>query len=139
MYFFRSSAADHEASKHKVEGDAFIRGRAAFREQFAGRGDSKISKKEKYDRYVANVTSDIFQKLQDEKNTKSSYGPNAVDKEGKCTQSRLKPNRVDRTRHVGHSYADWTEGSDNGKSGGKSVIIIIVFMTLLAIIIRKLT
>merc|ERR1711894_516224 len=59
-----SSAADHDASKHEVDGDAFIRGRAAFRDEFGG-GSRRLSKTEELDNFTQRVTRLSFKNDQD--------------------------------------------------------------------------
>ena len=131
-----SSAADRDLSKHKVEGDTFIQGRASFREQY-GAGDRKLNRKETLDGYVSRVASNTFEREQ--------YTRFVQENEDKSMPHRTrgesyeKSARVSR-KTVGHSYADWTEGKHNSKeSGGGSVIAFIVFLTIVIIIVRKFT
>ena len=134
MYFFFSSAADRDISKHKVEGDAFIQGRASFRGQY-GDGDRRLIRKEKLDGYVTRVTTTTFEKQQLEKLAPSMAAPTHMD--GKVRF--VKPARTSR-QELGHSYTEWTEGkSDREESGGGSILIFIVFLIIVIIIVRKLT
>lgn len=133
-----SSAADRDLSKHKVEGDAFIQGRAAFREQF-GSGHKKLSKTERLDSYTTRATSRSFNKAKDERTLASQARPNATDEQGRCVVQWPKPSRATRQSAVGNSYAEWTSGnSARDKKGGGGGFVMIVFLAILIIIVRKL-
>jgi len=126
-----SSAADREASKHKFEGDAFIQGRAAFKEEFEG-SVGRISRTERLDKYVVAKTSIRFKMNIHEKQEESLARPTVTDAQGKNIVDWGKPVRHRRREHVGHSYTDWTEGK-NEKSSGGSVAFIVILIIVIAI------
>ena len=123
-------------SRHKVDGDAFIQGRAAFREQFGG-GSKKLSKTERLDGYIVRAASKSFNFAKDERDARSMAKPNTIDEQGRSVVQPHKPVRATRESGVGNSYAEWTSGkSSSDKSGGGFVLII--FLTIIVIIVRKL-
>lgn len=131
-----SSAADRDLSKHQFEGDAFIQGRAAFRDQFEG-GHKKLSKTERLDGYVTKVTSRTFNINKYEKNAMSMSRSNTIDEQGRSVVQPDKPSRATRGSKVGSSFAEWTnERSDSNKN--TRIFVRIVYLTIFIIIIRKL-
>lgn len=126
-----SSAADREASKHKFEGDAFIQGRAAFKEEFEG-SVGRISRTERLDKYIVAKTSQRFERNISEKQAESMAKPTGTDAQGKGVVDWGKPVRHKRRENVGHSYTDWTEGK-NEKSSGGSVAFIVILIIVIAI------
>ena len=136
VHYFFSSVADREASKHKVDGDAFIQGRAAFREEFS-ETSKRLSRTERLDKFVVSTTRKKFLDSQIEKNEKSSASPNSMDKEGKCVVDWGRPERATRRSHVGHSYADWTDGRNNKESSGGTVGFVVLLIVII-VIVRKL-
>ena len=130
-----SSAADRDASKHVVEGDDFIQGRAAFREQFGEQGRQRsLRRKETLDGYVTRVTTRTFDKEQEEKGAKSHDVPTTVDGYVRKTP----PPRMTRQR-VGSSYSEWSEGGlEREKSGGGGKFGFFIFiLTIVILIVRK--
>lgn len=130
-----SSAADRDATKHTFEGDAFIQGRAAFKEEYgSGR---KISNRQNLDRFVIHARKTQFIKTQGEKQAPSLAAPTRADEQGRNYVDFGKPARHTRG-NLGHqSYADWTDGTNNkGGSGGFAVfgviliIVIVIFRCL---------
>jgi len=130
-----SSAADRDATKHTFEGDAFIQGRAAFKEEY-GSG-KKISNRQNLDRFVIHARKTQFIKTQGEKQAPSLAAPTRADEQGRNYVDFGKPARHTRG-NLGHqSYADWTDGTNNkGGSGGFAVfgviliIVIVIFRCL---------
>ena len=134
--YFHSSAADHDASKHEVDGDAFIRGRAAFRDEFGG-GSRRLSKKEELDNFTQRVTRLSFKNDQDAKKNPCSLPANAIDKDGKPVHNRMRPSRALRQSYEGQSYEHWTDTDKT--SGGGSVLKFFVILTIVMIIVRKMS
>ena len=117
-----------------MEGDDFIQGRAAFKEQF-GEGQLRgVRRKERLDGYVKGVTSRVFDKEQFEKNTK----PHSVPTHEDGSIRRTPPPRSSR-QPVRGSYSEWSEGElDREKSGGGGKIVFFIFLlSIVIIIVRK--
>ena len=130
-----SSAADRDATKHTFEGDAFIQGRAAFKDEY--KSGSKINNRQNLDRFVVHARKSQFIKLQAAKQAPSAGAPVRVDEQGRSHYNLGEPTRHTRG-NLGHqSYADWTDGTNNkGGSGGFAVfgviliIVIVIFRCL---------
>ena len=58
--------------------------------------------------------------------------PNVTDAQGRGSVDWGKPVRHKRRESVGHSYSDWTEGT-NEKSSGGSVAFIVILIIVIAI------
>jgi len=130
-----SSAADRDATKHTFEGDAFIQGRAAFKEEY-GSG-KKISNRQNLDRFVIHARKSQFIKTQQIKLAPSVAQPTRADAQGRQHVDWGKPARHTRGSLGHQSYADWTDGTNNkGGSGGVAVfgviliIVIVIFRCL---------
>lgn len=131
-----SSAADREVSKHKVDGDAFIQGRAAFREEFSD-SSKRLSRTERLDQFVVSTTRQKFLNSQLEKKEKSAASPNSIDEAGKSVVDWGRPERLSRKSQVGHSYSDWTDGRNDKESSGGPVVFV-VLLIIMIVIVRKL-
>jgi len=129
-----SSAADREASKHKFEGDAFIQGRAAFREEFSGSG-RRLTRRDELDKFVTRTTSETFALRQSKLQAESELAPTAVDEHGRSVRPRSLPERFSRPTYSDYSNPGFT--AQKTKSGGGGIMTIVV-LALVIVIIRKL-